>query len=63
MIFLKVIYLQCAIMNTQCVLFVLGESERDCGSKMGEFRESTGMNRKEFCQFLVFHIGRLRIGN
>lgn len=23
----------------------------DCGSKMRELRESTGMNRKEFCQF------------
>lgn len=23
----------------------------DCGSKMRELRKSTGMNRKEFCQF------------
>lgn len=23
----------------------------DCGNKMRELRESTGMNRKEFCEF------------
>ena len=38
-------------MNTQCVLLVYGDSEMDSGSKMRKLRESTGMNRKEFCQF------------
>ena len=38
-------------MNTQRVLLIWGDGEMDCGSKMRELRESTGMNRKEFCQF------------
>ena len=41
----------CVIMNTQCVLLVYGDSEMDSGSRMRKLRESTGMNRKEFCQF------------
>ena len=37
-------------MNTQCV-FVFGENNMDDKNKMRELRESTGMNRKTFCEF------------
>lgn len=37
-------------MNTQCV-FAFGENNMDDKNKMRELRESTGMNRKTFCEF------------
>lgn len=38
------------IVKTQCVNG-LGESIMDCSKKIKELRESTGMNRKEFCGY------------
>ncbi len=40
-----------AIVNTQRVFFLYGVSEMDCKTKIKELRESTGMNRKEFCKY------------
>ena len=35
-------------MNTQCVM---GGSIMDCSKKIKALRESTGMNRREFCEY------------
>ena len=40
-----------AIINTQRVFLLYGVSEMDCKTKIKELRESTGMNRKEFCKY------------
>lgn len=40
-----------AIINTQRVFLLYGVKEMDCKTKMKELRESTGMNRKEFCKY------------
>lgn len=45
------IYLVYAIMNTQRVFLLYGVNEMDCKTKIKELRESTGMNRKEFCKY------------
>ena len=39
-----------AIINTQRVFLLYGVKEMDCKTKIKELRESTGMNRKEFCK-------------
>lgn len=35
----------------QRVILFYGDNKMDCRNKMRELRESTGMNRKEFCNF------------
>ena len=45
------IYLAYAIINTQRVFLLYGVNEMDCKTKIKELRESTGMNRKEFCKY------------
>ncbi len=45
------IYLAYAIISTQRVFLLYGVSEMDCKTKIKELRESTGMNRKEFCKY------------
>lgn len=40
-----------AIINTQRVFWLYGVKEMDCKTKIKELRESTGMNRKEFCKY------------
>ena len=35
----------------QRVILLYGDNKMDCRNKMRELRESTGMNRKEFCNF------------
>ena len=45
------IYLAYAIINTQRVFLLYGVKEMDCKTKIKELRESTGMNRKEFCKY------------
>ena len=40
-----------AIINTQRVFLLYGVNEMDCKTKIKELRESTGMNRKEFCKY------------
>ena len=40
-----------AIINTQRVFMLYGVKEMDCKTKIKELRESTGMNRKEFCKY------------
>ena len=40
-----------AIINTQRVFLLYGVKEMDCKTKIKELRESTGMNRKEFCRY------------
>ena len=35
----------------------------DCRSKIKELRESTGMNRKEFCNISRFHTGLSQNGS
>ena len=40
-----------AIINTQRVFLLYGVNEMDCKAKIKELRESTGMNRKEFCKY------------
>ena len=40
-----------AIINTQRVFLFYGVNEMDCKTKIKELRESTGMNRKEFCKY------------
>lgn len=45
------IYLVYAIINTQRVFLLYGVNEMDCKTKIKELRESTGMNRKEFCNY------------
>lgn len=40
-----------AIINTQRVFLFYGVKEMDCKTKIKELRESTGMNRKEFCKY------------
>lgn len=45
------IYLAYAIINTQRVFSLYGVNEMDCKTKIKELRESTGMNRKEFCKY------------
>ena len=40
-----------AIINTQRVFLLYGVKEMDCKTKIKELRESTGMNRKEFCKY------------
>ena len=40
-----------AIINTQRVFLHYGVKEMDCKTKIKELRESTGMNRKEFCKY------------
>lgn len=37
--------------NTQRVFLLYGVNEMDCKTKIKELRESTGMNRKEFCKY------------
>ena len=50
------IYLRCAIVNTQCVFIMIIKKRPKMyfKDKIVELRESTGMNRKEFCEY--FHI-------
>ena len=36
---------------TQRVYLLYGVNEMDCKAKIKELRESTGMNRKEFCKY------------
>lgn len=45
------IYSAHAIINTQRVFLLYGVNEMDCKAKIKELRESTGMNRKEFCKY------------
>ena len=45
------IWLAYAIINTQRVFLLYGVKEMDCKTKIKELRESTGMNRKEFCKY------------
>lgn len=45
------VFLAYAIINTQRVFLLYGVSEMDCKTKIKELRESTGMNRKEFCKY------------
>ena len=45
------ICLASAIINTQRVFLLYGVKEMDCKTKIKELRESTGMNRKEFCKY------------
>ena len=40
-----------AIINKQRVFLLYGVKEMDCKTKIKELRESTGMNRKEFCKY------------
>ena len=40
-----------AIINTQRVFLLYGVKEMDCKTKIKELRESTGMNRREFCKY------------
>lgn len=40
-----------AIINTQRVFLLYEVKEMDCKTKIKELRESTGMNRKEFCKY------------
>ena len=40
-----------AIINTQRVFLLYGVKEMDRKTKIKELRESTGMNRKEFCKY------------
>ena len=40
-----------AIINTQRVFLLYGVKEMDCKTKIKKLRESTGMNRKEFCKY------------
>lgn len=40
-----------AIINTQRVFLLYGVKEMDCKTRIKELRESTGMNRKEFCKY------------
>ena len=40
-----------AIINTQRVFLLYRVKEMDCKTKIKELRESTGMNRKEFCKY------------
>ena len=40
-----------AIIKTQRVFLLYGVKEMDCKTKIKELRESTGMNRKEFCKY------------
>ena len=51
MIYTLRIYLVRATINTQCVFLLYGVNEMDCKTKIKELRESTGMNRKEFCKY------------
>ena len=44
------VFLAYAIINTQRVFLLYGVKEMDCKTKIKELRESTGMNRKEFCK-------------
>ena len=39
------------ILFTQRIKFLTEDSKMDCKTKIKELRESTGMNRKEFCNF------------
>ena len=45
------VFLAYAIINTQRVFLLYGVNEMDCKTKIKELRESTGMNRKEFCKY------------
>ena len=45
------VFLAYAIINTQRVFLLDGVKEMDCKTKIKELRESTGMNRKEFCKY------------
>ena len=45
------VFLAYAIINTQRVFLLYGVKEMDCKTKIKELRESTGMNRKEFCNY------------
>lgn len=45
------IYIAHAIISTQRVFLLYGVNEMDCKAKIKELRESTGMNRKEFCKY------------
>ena len=45
------VFLAYAIINTQRVFLLYGVNEMDCKAKIKELRESTGMNRKEFCKY------------
>lgn len=40
-----------AIIIMQRVFYFMGVNEMDCKTKIKELRESTGMNRKEFCKY------------
>ena len=40
-----------AIISTQRVFLLYGVNEMDRKTKIKELRESTGMNRKEFCKY------------
>ena len=39
------------IINMQRVFLLYGVNEMDCKTKIKELRESTGMNRREFCKY------------
>ena len=45
------VYLVYAIINAQRVFLLCGVIKMDCKTKIKELRESTGMNRKEFCKY------------
>ena len=45
------VFLAYARINTQRVFLLYGVNEMDCKTKIKELRESTGMNRKEFCKY------------
>ena len=45
------VYLAYAIISAQRVFLLCGVIEMDCKTKIKELRESTGMNRKEFCKY------------
>ena len=45
------IILKNVILYTQCIKGMAEDSKMDCKTKIKELRESTGMNRKEFCDF------------
>ena len=51
MIYTLRVFLTYAIINTQRVFLLYGVNEMDCKTKIKELRESTGMNRKEFCKY------------
>ena len=45
------IILRSVVCYTQCIKRLIEDDKMDCNTKIKELRESTGMNRKEFCDF------------